>query len=242
MDQYSENRFVKFMISIKTKLLVSFLIVTIVPLIYISYVMLKNATDGLFLVIMRNSMGNARKTSIDLNRFINNQLDDMSILIDSDVNSEHLTLDEKRLSEIDKRNISIEKIYVLGNNGELLLNSTKNPPQYPINFELCMKKFKHQKFVFQTHINSNGRKIVTISTPLKNHSDVIRNILVMELNWMRLTSLLSENIQGKTTRMYLLDRSNKTITSFPEKTIDTDLTIIKSRIESYKYGVYSVSG
>ena len=39
------RRFLTYLNSIKTKLIVSFLVITLTPLIYISYTMLNNATD-----------------------------------------------------------------------------------------------------------------------------------------------------------------------------------------------------
>ena len=114
------NKFFTYLHSIKTKLIFSFLLITLTPLIYISYVMLENATNGLLNVIVSNSLAHARKASTDMNNFVAHQLEILKPLINSEKaqrpDSEEF---KKVIEDFDNQHLSIEKHAVARQNADV---------------------------------------------------------------------------------------------------------------------------
>ena len=130
MEQESNKfyQFFNYLNSIKTKLIFSFLVITLTPLIYISYTMLNNATDGLLKVIVNNSLAHARKASIDMNSFVAHQLEIIKPFTNSEVSKRPRSQEYKRIIEnFDNQYVSIEKIIVCEKFGQIIWVSNNIP-------------------------------------------------------------------------------------------------------------------
>ncbi|MBU1106733.1 MAG: diguanylate cyclase [Candidatus Riflebacteria bacterium] len=237
------QRFFAYINSIKTKLIVSFLVITLTPLIYISYVMLRNASDGLLSVIVNNSLAHARKASIDLNRFVAHQLEIIQLLRRSDAaldkNAANL---EVLIQEHDSRHLSIEKIFIIDHNEQVVGVSNKNPIRHHIDFGESAALLQKRPYLLLSSMGSDGRNSVALVAMLTDRQGFNYALLVMELNLLQLATVVSENVVGSSTRVYLLDERNKVVLSFPEDLREADVVTMNAKIAEHEYGVFAISG
>ncbi|KAF1083457.1 MAG: hypothetical protein GQF41_0235 [Candidatus Rifleibacterium amylolyticum] len=238
-----QQRFFAYINSIKTKLIVSFLLITLTPLIYISYVMLRNASDGLLNVIVNNSLAHARKASIDLNRFVAHQLDIIQLLRRSDAaldrNAGEL---EELIKEHDLRQLSIEKIYIIDEAEQIVSVSNANPVRHEIDFGEAAGLLQQRRFLLLSSIGDDGRNSVALVAMLTDRAGLNYALLVMELNLIQLASIIAENVVGSSTRVYLLDESNRVVLSYPENVRSNDATVMGAKIADNEYGVFAIDG
>ncbi|HAE40457.1 MAG TPA: hypothetical protein DCG57_17765 [Candidatus Riflebacteria bacterium] len=236
-----QQRFFAYINSIKTKLIVSFLLITLTPMIYISYVMLRNASDGLLNVIVNNSLAHARKASIDLNRFVAHQLEIIQLLRRSEA---ALDKDAKALEtlicEHDSRHLSLEKIYIINEQEQIVSVSNSNPIRHEIDFGKAAGLLQHRPFLLLSTIGADGRSSVALVSMLTDRKGFNYALLVMELNLLQLATIVSENVVGSSTRVYLLDENNRLVLSYPENIKDNDVKVMSTRISANEYGVFAI--
>ena len=238
-----QQRFFSYINSIKTKLIVSFLVITLTPLIYISYVMLRNASDGLLSVIVNNSLAHARKASIDLSRFVAHQLEIIQLLRRSDAALDKNAVSlEALIQEHDNRNLSIEKIYIIDHNEQVVGVSNKNPIRHHIDFGECAGLLQQRPYLLLSSTGADGRNSVALVAMLTDRQGFNYALLVMELNLLQLATIVSENVVGSSTRVYLLDERNRVVLSYPENIREADVAIMSAKIAEREYGVFAIAG
>lgn len=238
-----QQRLFLYLNSIKTKLIVSFLLITLTPLIYISYVMLRNASDGLLNVIVNNSLAHARKASIDLNRFVAHQLEIIQLLKRSEpaLNRDPIGL-EAMIREHDSRHLSIEKIYIIDESEKVVSVSNSSQILHEIDFGVAAGQLQQRQYLLLSSVTREGRNSVALLAMLTDRQGVNYALLVMELNLLQLATIISENVVGSSTRVYLLDESNRVVLSYPEAAQSRDVTLMQARIGENEYGVFAISG
>ena len=234
-----QRRIFNYLNSIKTKLIASFLIITLTPLIYISYAMLSNATAGLLNVIVNNSLAHARKASIDLNRFVLHQFEIIQLLAKSrpvlERDSESLA---PLLREFDKRYFSIEKIQVFDLQGGLLAASNDVPSEHLFDFDAA--RLEEKPFLLRNSAGSTGRSPVAVVTRLHDQSGAAFGFLLVELNQLQLATIFSESVVGNSTRIYLLDELNRPVIATPGFNAAADLAVMMPRLETHEHGVFAI--
>ncbi len=249
MDMTFKNMTKKFFIylnSIKTKLLVSFLVITLTPLAYISYTMLTNATDGLLKVIVSNSLARARKTSIDINTFISHQLEILKPIVNSNhfrnSNSDEL---QKVIEEYDNNYLSIEKIVIRNKFGQLLNCSNNTYVDDYIDVKNILERLKGRDFILYNGSNHLGKKrqnSISLITKLNGNDDDNFAIVFVELNVLQFINILSENIVGNSTNAYILDEKNYPAVYYPENGVASHISMMKEKyIEKFDYGVFNIN-
>lgn len=240
------NKFFTYLHSIKTKLIFSFLLITLTPLIYISYVMLENATNGLLNVIVSNSLAHARKASTDMNNFVAHQLEILKPLINSEKaqrpDSEEF---KKVIEDFDNQHLSIEKLYVVNQYGQTInvSNNTNNTPSY-INVSDIEARLKGKHFILlndRNEVNSSKRSSLSLVTKINETSENSYAYLVLELNLLQFTSILSDNVVGNSTHAYMLDENNNPAVFYPEDCVASDIALMRNKIESFDYGVFNIN-
>ena len=233
------NRVHAYLNSIKTKLVVSFLIITLTPLIYISYVMLQNASNGLLNVIVSNSLAHARKTAIDLKRFVSHQQEIAQLLVNSEP---ALDRDLAKLAilaqEHDRRYFAIERIGVYDSAGRLLCGSVASIAGELPHAERILAETKSREYVLLDSKIGGGPALVMA---LSDRSNDTYGLLVIELNRFLLTSIISENLVGNSTRAFLIDAGGAPVMSVPEASDDNDLHLFGEQIRSFSNGVFSAT-
>ncbi len=248
MTKQNDNkikRFFKFLNSIKTKLIISFLVITLTPLIYISFTMLNNATDGLLKVRVNNSLAHARKTSIDMNSFISHQLEILKPIIKSKTVRDPRSQEFKDLiKEFDNHYLSIEKIIVRDQYGQLLNCSNITPVESYTNISDIIEKLSKREYILYNGHNHQGKKYknnVYLITKIKDidlESDVY---VFIELNMLQFINILSENIVGNSTHAYILDEKNTPAVYYPEDCVASDISMMRENyIEKFDYGVFNI--
>ncbi len=233
------NRVHAYINSIKTKLVVSFLIITLTPLIYISYVMLQNASNGLLNVIVSNSLAHARKTAIDLKRFVNHQQEIAQLLVNSDP---ALDRDLEKLAilaqEHDRRYFAIEKIGVYDVTGKRLCASVDSIFSELPHAERVLAETKMRECVL---LDSKAGSGPVLAMALNDRGSNTYGLLVIELNRFLVTSIISENLVGNSTRAFLIDAGGAPVMSVPEAFATDDLQLFGEQIRSFAGGVFSAS-
>lgn len=233
------NRVHAYLNSIKTKLVVSFLIITLTPLIYISYVMLQNASNGLLNVIVSNSLAHARKTAIDLKRFVSHQQEIAQLLVNSEP---ALDRDLAKLAilaqEHDRRYFAIERIGVYDSAGRLLCGSVASIAGELPHAERILAETKSREYVLLDSKIGGGPALVLA---LSDRSNDTYGLLVIELNRFLLTSIISENLVGNSTRAFLIDAGGAPVMSVPEASDANDLHLFSEQIRSFSNGVFSAT-
>jgi len=233
------NRVHAYINSIKTKLVVSFLIITLTPLIYISYVMLQNASNGLLNVIVSNSLAHARKTAIDLRRFISHQQEVAQLLVNSDP---ALDQDIEKLAllaqEHDRRYFAIEKIGVYDTAGRRLCASVDTIFTELPHAERILAETKSREYVLLDFKAGSGPML---AMSLNDRGSNSYGLLVIELNRFLVTSIISENLVGNSTRAFLVDVGGTPVVSVPESSNAEDLSLFGEQIRSFSSGVFSAS-
>jgi len=233
------NRVHAYINSIKTKLVVSFLIITLTPLIYISYVMLQNASNGLLNVIVSNSLAHARKTAIDLKRFVNHQQEIAQLLVNSDP---ALDRDLEKLAvlaqEHDRRYFAIEKIGIYDSAGRLLCGSAASIAGELPHAERILAETKIREYVL-LDAKAGGGPMLALA--LNDRSNNTYGLLVIELNRFLVTSIISENLVGNSTRAFLIDAGGAPVMSVPEASAADDLHLFGEQIRSFSNGVFSAT-
>ncbi len=233
------NRVHAYINSIKTKLVVSFLIITLTPLIYISYVMLQNASNGLLNVIVSNSLAHARKTAIDLRRFISHQQEVAQLLVNSDP---ALDQDIEKLAllaqEHDRRYFAIEKIGVYDTAGRRLCASVDTIFTELPHAERILAETKSREYVLLDFKAGSGPML---AMSLNDRGSNSYGLLVIELNRFLVTSIISENLVGNSTRAFLVDAGGTPVVSVPESSNAEDLSLFGEQIRSFSSGVFSAS-
>ena len=240
------KNFLKYLNSIKTKLIFSCLVITLTPLIYISYTMLTNATDELLKVIVSNSLAHARKTTIDINTFIGHQLEILKpILTDYkklDPKSEEF---KKIIVELDNHYLSIEKIIVRNKFGQLINYSNNSFVAPYVNVSKIYEKLANKDFILDNGHNHLGKKYQnSISLIFKvnesNPDDVA--LVFIELNMLQFTNILSDNVVGNSTNAYILDDKNYPVIYYPENGTASHISMMKDKyIEKFDYGVFNIN-
>jgi diguanylate cyclase (GGDEF)-like protein len=239
------NQFFNYLNSIKTKLIFSFLIITLTPLIYISYTMLNNATDGLLKVIVNNSLAHARKASIDMNSFISHQLEIIKPFTNSEISKNPKSPEYKKLIEAyDNQYLSIEKIIVTEKYGQIISVSNNTPTPPFSNITEILEKLEHRKYILYNGHNHLGKKqkssVMLITKINDNDSDNFALVFV-ELNMLQFTNILSDNVVGNSTHAYILDEKNTPAVYYPEDCVASDISMLKEKhIEKFDYGVFNI--
>ncbi len=237
-----QQRIFNYLNSIKTKLILSFLVITLTPLIYISYVMLSNATAGLLNVIVNNSLAHARKASIDLNRFVAHQFEIVQLLAKSvPVLDQDLPALTAVIREYDTRYFSIERILVYDLQARLLAASNDNPAERNFDISASLTRLKDKPFLMRNSVGPDTRNPVSMVTRLDDRQGNCYGLLVVELNLLQLTTLFAENVVGNSTRVYLLDEVNRVVLSCPGQGNGSDLDIMHDRVAAHEYGVFSIA-
>ncbi len=226
--------------SIKTKLVVSFLVITLTPLIYISYVMLSNASAGLLNVIVNNSLAHARKASIDMNRFIAHQYEIISLLTRSaPVLANDPAGIQSVIREFDNRYFSIEKIQVFDLQGKVTAVSNGSPANGGLDIGLVMKQLQERPFVLWHYADANARCPVAIVAPLEDREGNNFGFVCVDLSLVQLSTIFSENVVGNSTRVYLLDENDRVVLSSLAEVNPQDLEILRQRLIN-EYGVCAI--
>lgn len=238
--KWQENVY-SYLNSIKTKLVLSFLVITLTPLIYISYAMLTSASDGLLSVIVSNSLAHARKASIDLNGFAAHQFEIIQLLMKSE---SALNKDLEQLAgliqEHDKRYLSIEKISILGLQGELLGASNPSPLLNKIDVGLSITELQNRQYLLSSNVSPNGFNSVSIIARLDDYHGQAYALLVVKLNLLQIRTVISDNVVGSSSRMFLLDENNQIVFTSPEKSNVSHLSIMKAKVEDHDYGSFAI--
>lgn len=246
-----------FIISLKTKLIISFLVITVMPLLHTSWVTMKNATNGLQSVIVSNSIAHAKKSTRDIQNFLNIQikmLEKLSKNFFFETASKKSIL--QQLINMDSNNYQIENIFIHKSNGELILSADKLK-NIAINFKNIDMKLQNtlsnsygKTFLSSSLFNDqegNPKISLTISIDknlIKNHffEKLNENLFIsVIINSIEVSSLLSENTVGETTKSFLINEKNEIISSFPENhSINLyESTILSALLKKKEYGVFS---
>ena len=247
MEQENNNfyRFFNYLNSIKTKLIFSFLVITLTPLIYISYTMLSNATDGLLKVIVNNSLAHARKASIDMNSFVAHQLEIIKPFTNSIVSKNPRTLEYKKIiEEFDNQYVSIEKIIVCEKYGQIIWVSNNIPTTPYSNITEILDKLENRKYILYNGHNHQGKKqksSITLITKINENDPENFALVFIELNMLQFTNILADNVVGNSTHAYILDENNSPAIYYPEDCVASDISMLKEKhIEKFDYGVYNI--
>ena len=239
------SQFFNYLNSIKTKLIFSFLIITLTPLIYISYIMLNNATDGLLKVIVNNSLAHARKASIDMNSFVAHQLEIIKPFTNSEVSKNPRSLEYKKLiEEFDNQYVSIEKIIVSEKYGQIIWVSNNIPTSPYSNITEILDKLENRKYILYNGHNHQGKKqksSITLITKINEDDPDNFALIFIELNLLQFTNILSDNVVGNSTHAYILDENNSPAVYYPEDCVASDISMLKEKhIEKFDYGVFNI--
>lgn len=231
-----------FINSIKTKLIFSFLLIALVPLVYISYVVLNSATEGLLNVIVNNSIAHARKSTIDVNSFISRQIEILSLLNDEAMAEDiDPSIFEHILRSYDNRHLSIERIYTVDATGNPIAVSNDTSVDYRLDLDLLKKQLSDNMHYFFNIPAQSGRNTVGIVRQIHNSKLEAEKYIVLEINLFRLGFLISENIVGSSVRIFLVNSENDVLAAFPEDYDESDVKVARYQIENLRYGIYDVS-
>lgn len=226
--------------SIKTKLVISFLFITLVPLVYISITMLRNASEGLLNVIVDNSLAHSRKAVKDLLRFVENQSDIVKALkkskaaYNADLNSFSQTI-----NEYVNQYLSVENIFVVDENNQILCTAGEKTPEYKVDYTQAVEQLNGCPVLLRAFSNKDGRQFFVLLTHLEDASRSSYGLLVVELNPLQITGLLEEAVVGSSTRAYLLDENNKPVLALPAE-VQHDLDLINTKLQAPEFGVFSI--
>ena len=247
MEQESNKfyQFFNYLNSIKTKLIFSFLVITLTPLIYISYTMLNNATDGLLKVIVNNSLAHARKASIDMNSFVAHQLEIIKPFTNSEVSKRPRSQEYKRIIEnFDNQYVSIEKIIVCEKFGQIIWVSNNIPTTPYSNITEIRDKLENRKYILYNGHNHQGKKqksSITLITKINENDPDNFALVFIELNMLQFINILSDNVVGNSTHAYILDENNSPAVYYPEDCVASDISMLKEKhIEKFDYGVFNI--
>ena len=247
MEQQQTNKntgFFKYLNSIKTKLVLSFLIISLIPLYGLSKYMLTKATGDLSKVIVSNSLAHARKASIDMNAFINHQLDIIKPLVNSEAAKNPRSEEFKKLiEEFDNQYLTIEKILIMDMYGQLLSVSNKTSTSQYTNVADITDKLINRSYILYNGHNHTGNKRDNINLITKiNENDKENAALVfVELNMLQFMNILSDNVVGNSTHAYILDEKNEPALYFPEDCVASDISMLRKQVESFDYGVFNIN-
>ncbi len=233
------NRVHAYINSIKTKLVVSFLIITLTPLIYISYVMLQNASNGLLNVIVSNSLAHARKTAIDLRRFVSHQQEVAQLLVNS---APALDRDLDGLAvlaqEHDRRYFAIEKIGIYDAAGRRLCASVDSIADELPGAGVILAETKNREYVLLDSKTGGGPML---ALALNDRGGSAYGLLLIELNRFLITSIISENLVGNSTRAFLIDAGGAPVMTVPETSAADDLSLFGEQVRGFSSGVFSAN-
>ena len=244
-DNNKFYQFFSYLNSIKTKLIFSFLVITLTPLIYISYIMLNNATDGLLKVIVNNSLAHARKASIDMNSFVSHQLEIIKPFTNSVISKNPKSQEYKKLiEEFDNQYVSIEKIIVCEKYGQIIWVSNNSLTTPYSNITEIQDKLENRKYILYNGHNHQGKKqkaSITLITKINEDDPDNYALVFIELNMLQFTNILSDNVVGNSTHAYILDENNSPAVYYPEDCVASDISMLKEKyIEKFDYGVFNI--
>ena len=244
-DNNKFYQFFSYLNSIKTKLIFSFLVITLTPLIYISYIMLNNATDGLLKVIVNNSLAHARKASIDMNSFVSHQLEIIKPFTNSVISKNPKSQEYKKLiEEFDNQYVSIEKIIVCDKYGQIIWVSNNTLTTPYSNITEIQDKLENRKYILYNGHNHQGKKqkaSITLITKINEDDPDNYALVFIELNMLQFTNILSDNVVGNSTHAYILDENNSPAVYYPEDCVASDISMLKEKyIEKFDYGVFNI--
>ena len=244
-DNNKFYQFFSYLNSIKTKLIFSFLVITLTPLIYISYIMLNNATDGLLKVIVNNSLAHARKASIDMNSFVSHQLEIIKPFTNSVISKNPKSQEYKKLiEEFDNQYVSIEKIIVCEKYGQIIWVSNNTLTTPYSNITEIQDKLENRKYILYNGHNHQGKKqkaSITLITKINENDPDNYALVFIELNMLQFTNILSDNVVGNSTHAYILDENNSPAVYYPEDCVASDISMLKEKyIEKFDYGVFNI--
>ena len=244
-DNNKFYQFFSYLNSIKTKLIFSFLVITLTPLIYISYIMLNNATDGLLKVIVNNSLAHARKASIDMNSFVSHQLEIIKPFTNSVISKNPKSQEYKKLiEEFDNQYVSIEKIIVCEKYGQIIWVSNNTLTTPYSNITEIQDKLENRKYILYNGHNHQGKKqkaSITLITKINEDDPDNYALVFIELNMLQFTNILSDNVVGNSTHAYILDENNSPAVYYPEDCVASDISMLKEKyIEKFDYGVFNI--
>ena len=244
-DNNKFYQFFSYLNSIKTKLIFSFLVITLTPLIYISYIMLNNATDGLLKVIVNNSLAHARKASIDMNSFVSHQLEIIKPFTNSVISKNPKSQEYKKLiEEFDNQYVSIEKIIVCEKYGQIIWVSNNTLTTPYSNITEIRDKLENRKYILYNGHNHQGKKqkaSITLITKINENDPDNYALVFIELNMLQFTNILSDNVVGNSTHAYILDENNSPAVYYPEDCVASDISMLKEKyIEKFDYGVFNI--
>jgi methyl-accepting chemotaxis protein len=205
--------------SIRSKLIISFLFLLIVPLAisnYISYNSVKTTMDGEISNSAQNSMNtvnqsidqyiNAQKQNIS---FLSSAIDAASIVDNQDKKTRTL------LSKIQGVSTNVEQTFVGTENGSFINYPTsfKNPPGYDPRqrpwYQEAMKQ-KGKVFITAPYVSKSSKKmVVTVCEATKDGKGVV----AVNLKLNAITNMLSSIKIGKSGYLELVDQNNAYISS-----------------------------
>ncbi|MGM0600654.1 MAG: diguanylate cyclase [Candidatus Rifleibacteriota bacterium] len=226
--------------SIKTKLVMSFIFIALLPLVYISYTMLRNASDGLLNVIVDNSLAHSRKAVKDLLRFVENQTEIVKALKKDDAaKSADMNGFSATIKEYTGQFVSIEKVFVIDKNNQILCASGEKLPEYKVDYRNALNELNARPVLLRSFSNAEGRRFFALITRLQDDSRSDYGLLVVELNSLQIRGMLEDAVVGSSTRAYLLDENDKSVVALPDK-VRHDLDLIDGKLKIPEYGVFSI--
>lgn len=236
------RRVQRYVIGIRTRLIISFLLVTVVPLIYVSWVFLRSATDNLFEVIMKQSMTSARKASLELIVHFDAQkrlLTDMASTARTAAAAGRL---QNWMKETVAGNVSLERLQLRNNSSEVIALSSGQARDLPLDGAETRKRLENHTLSLESIPTDNNHTLIAASVPTHGPDGQVDGLLTAELNQLKLVSLLSENLSGQTARLHLLDANRQIVLSYPEQANALDADLLQRVIRGSRYGVYELSG
>jgi diguanylate cyclase (GGDEF)-like protein len=258
------NKISVFILSLKTKLIISFLIITVIPLLHTSWITMKNATEGLKNVIVNNSLAHSKKAAKDITFFISSQkqlLKELSDFIQKSIdtpkseNTSILDFIRNEFIRRDSQNFQIENIFLHELKGKTILSASKEKFMAS-NFDIIDKTSKEYKnflkgsqllsssiFTNQDGIYKTSLSIIIKNIFNNNISNDGKIILSIVINTFELSSLLSENIAGETTKIFLFNNYNEIVAFHPENSnlSNSETNMVSSILSKSSHGVFSIN-
>ncbi|MFS0674507.1 methyl-accepting chemotaxis protein [Ornithinibacillus sp. 179-J 7C1 HS] len=205
-------------LSLRNRLVISFLIVLLIPSIAIGLFSYQSASSNMEKSMLESAQKNVNIMRQTVDQFILNQMDIVNYLADTivttDIENDHDDRTRGILDEIQNSKDDIyEQIYVGTQTGEFMNSPTsfQNPPDYDPRkrpwYELAMSD-KGNVVVTDPYVSSSsGEIVVTIARVTADNNGVVG--VNLELN--RLTEIINSVTIGEEGYLFLLDGTKKFI-------------------------------
>ncbi len=211
--------------SLKNRLLVSFLLLSLVPLGAASLVAYRTITDGAHEAAIREMTALAHSAAQAVNVYMNDRVGDLLVWSKMNVVLEGLEITEIResanetLMDLVKLSQAYEAVMLLDNRGTCIVASTpllmnENLASDPLftnamNGRVFIKDMYHDSRIVKISPDSAGWTLA-ISTPVKIGNQV-SGVLCAFLKWSVIESLLRETKVGATGYVYAVNRDQQII-------------------------------